>query len=845
MKKVHFLEFLAVATLALVVLANSAAAFGDSLTAPIRIATSTASDGPTLGIPRWKAYMLETDPNQFWACYANGSRTLSNMSYTTDGGNSWSTNAIQIDPAGYLDMHCSVFGRNGILYATWPGRNGHIAFRKFRAPIHSNTDGDPLVSIAGTASGNRSNIMVQITGRIWLFTRLSYASTSENVLYNYSDDEGVSWTNGTAYATNSNSVRIGSMPYAGGNPALVVLYLDDARGFEYYLWNGTSFEAKPDHSIYGVNMGQTRVFTHNVVRDTTFHIIFGDGTSLHHVWKNFNNGSGSWNHQVIDNSTTTMDNDWYPTSTVRGDDLYLFYCKKSSTNNATSMVYYKKWSQLTQTWTEPLLVSTNAGGVNNRDPNTCFHVPSSSPYVPVIWRSGTKPFDVFFAKVIVSPDTIVPPVVYDLEIASHPTTEGTTNPPTGISFHPEGTRVSVAASAAPGYVFASWTGAVDDPTAPSTTILMNGDKILTANFVVALESIGSIHGLVSVGATGLQGVYVDLLNFSGGSVMRVTTDSNGYYMMPDLPSGHYIVDLTPPLGFGSIGSPSILVTLAEIGIKVDFNLYNITTGSIADYWWWRSQVQAIRNDAPLDGGITNDDVDRFCASIYDHYYNRTDGFAMRIDGVTCTGSPAGALTFDDVANIWFDIIDGSNAARIRKHLLACLLNIASDRLSQRAVVSVDGATASQAITYLAGRYMGGAVDDGTIWYNLSLIHTEVMIAAGVIPLSTPNIMYKPEEIDPINPVPNAFALLQNYPNPFNPTTTIKFSVPERTNVTISVYNLLGAEVTRLVDRGLSAGNYQVVWNGLSKDGQSVSTGIYLYRIQAGNYSETRKMLLLK
>ncbi len=845
MRNTYFSRILAAAALLLSVLAIGPAALADSLTVPIRIAVSTASDGATLGIPRWKAYMLQTDPNQFWACYANGSRALSNISYTTDGGNSWSTNAIQIEPAGYLDMHCSVFGRNGNLYATWPGRNGHIVFRKFRAPIHSNTDGNPPVSIAGTTSGHRSNIMVQVTGRIWLFTRLSYASASENVLYNYSDNEGVSWTHGTAYATNSTSVRIGSMPYAGGNPALVVLHLGDARGFEYYLWNGTSFEAKPDHSIYGVNMGQARVFTHNVIRDTTFHIIFGVRNSLHHVWKNYANGSGSWHHEIIDSSPVTVDNDWLSTSTVRGDELFLFYSKKSTTNASSSMIYYKKWSQLTQTWTEPVLVSTNAGGVSNRDPNTCFHVPSNSPYVPVIWRCGTGPFDVLFAKVIISPDSIVPPVVYDLEIASRPITYGTTDPPTGISFHPEGTRVSLTASAAPGYVFASWTGDVDDPTVPSTAILMNSDKFVTANFVVAVESIGSIHGLVKVGTTGLQGVFVDLLDLNGVLVMRATTDSNGYYLMADLPPGHYIVDLNPPLGFGPIDSPSILVTLADIGIQVDFSLDNITTGSVADYWWWRNQIQAIRNGTPIDGGITRDDVDRYCALIFDHFYDRTDEFAMRIDGVTYTGSPARALTFDDVARIWFDIIDDSVAARTRKHLLACLLNIASDRLSQRAVVSVDGATASQAITYLAGRYIGGAINDAILWYNLSLIHTRVMIAAGVIPLSTPNIMYKPEEQEPNDPVPSTFTLSQNYPNPFNPTTTIGYTVPVPVRVTIEIFNLLGKKVRTLVDETKSAGIYRAEWNGNDDAKQPVSTGIYLYRFKAGDVIQTKKMLLIK
>jgi hypothetical protein len=93
--------------------------------------------------------------------------------------------------------------------------------------------------------------------------------------------------------------------------------------------------------------------------------------------------------------------------------------------------------------------------------------------------------------------------------------------------------------------------------------------------------------------------------------------------------------------------------------------------------------------------------------------------------------------------------------------------------------------------------------------------------------------------------PESFTLDQNYPNPFNPTTTIEFTLPRRSRVTIQIYNLLGQEVTRLVDKEYAAGNYRVTWDGRTADGAAASTGIYLYRLQTDSYSETRKMVLLK
>ncbi len=94
-------------------------------------------------------------------------------------------------------------------------------------------------------------------------------------------------------------------------------------------------------------------------------------------------------------------------------------------------------------------------------------------------------------------------------------------------------------------------------------------------------------------------------------------------------------------------------------------------------------------------------------------------------------------------------------------------------------------------------------------------------------------------------LPFRFELSQNYPNPFNPITTIKYNLPERSHVTIEVYNSLGQKVRTLVNREESAGSYTITWNGTNSSGKSVSTGVYLYRFQAGNYVESKKMLLLR
>ncbi|MFH2047877.1 MAG: T9SS type A sorting domain-containing protein, partial [bacterium] len=94
-------------------------------------------------------------------------------------------------------------------------------------------------------------------------------------------------------------------------------------------------------------------------------------------------------------------------------------------------------------------------------------------------------------------------------------------------------------------------------------------------------------------------------------------------------------------------------------------------------------------------------------------------------------------------------------------------------------------------------------------------------------------------------LPTEYSLSQNYPNPFNPTTTIEFSLPTAGQAKIEVYNILGELVTTPFDGFAGAGENSIVWDGTNSSGQNVSSGIYFYRLTADEYTETRKMTLLK
>ncbi len=96
-------------------------------------------------------------------------------------------------------------------------------------------------------------------------------------------------------------------------------------------------------------------------------------------------------------------------------------------------------------------------------------------------------------------------------------------------------------------------------------------------------------------------------------------------------------------------------------------------------------------------------------------------------------------------------------------------------------------------------------------------------------------------------IPENFELEQNFPNPFNPETVISFSLPEASQVNMDIYNMLGQHVAKLVNSEMAAGKHNVTWNATNRFSNNIriTSGTYIYKLKAGNFSEVKKMLLLK
>ncbi len=113
---------------------------------------------------------------------------------------------------------------------------------------------------------------------------------------------------------------------------------------------------------------------------------------------------------------------------------------------------------------------------------------------------------------------------------------------------------------------------------------------------------------------------------------------------------------------------------------------------------------------------------------------------------------------------------------------------------------------------------------------------KLQVVSGAPPVSV-------ETEDPI--IPDEFIVHQNFPNPFNPETEIRFALTKDSHVVINIYNTLGQQIGTLIDTQYAAGFHSVRWDGKDRNGRPVASGVYLYQIQAGEFSQVRKMSLIR
>jgi hypothetical protein len=358
--------------------------------------------------------------------------------------------------------------------------------------------------------------------------------------------------------------------------------------------------------------------------------------------------------------------------------------------------------------------------------------------------------------------------------------------------------------------------------------------ILSLNSGAPQPGFGTVAGNVAAACegntAGLLGVTVDAFDLYGDLQGSASTLADGSFEISDLPSDmDYTVSLLTPLGY-STATSEVLTTVdrdATFVVNFDLTCVEIIANPSANYWMHQVGVAL--------GGPGNAQVDstQLCEylDLIEAHFNSNE-----INQVLVYEPPASGECWDKLL-VAKDLLNlrgnASMTDRAKRQLMALLFNVASGSISQTAIASEDSATVSQAITFC-----DNLIDDPDGDHELAKdicddINNGIMVAAGLIPLETVQISYKLS-------LPYDFGLGQNYPNPFNPTTTISYSLAKRSDVTIEVFNLVGQKVTTVHEGSLEAGMHEFTW-----DGSSSASGVYFYRLTAGDYVETRKMILLK
>jgi len=204
----------------------------------------------------------------------------------------------------------------------------------------------------------------------------------------------------------------------------------------------------------------------------------------------------------------------------------------------------------------------------------------------------------------------------------------------------------------------------------------------------------------------------------------------------------------------------------------------------------------------------------------------------------CKGCHAGKTKFDDfIADQDYD--EDNTIEPWRKEFDGCMTKlriqlppVGVDSVSWQ-LIAADSFNVNLRKSYWNYQLLDGGSEHGihNVKYSIDVVRYSRLVLIGITPIS--------------NEVPVRFELSQNYPNPFNPTTYVNFAVAKQSDVSIKIYDIMGREVKTLVNEKMLPGKYKVDWQSDNNSGKIVSSGVYFYRIIAGGFTDTKKMILVR
>lgn len=353
-----------------------------------------------------------------------------------------------------------------------------------------------------------------------------------------------------------------------------------------------------------------------------------------------------------------------------------------------------------------------------------------------------------------------------------------------------------------------------------------------------------ISGKVSHENNPMEGIIVKLVDpatqLPFPAIDDQYTNIAGEYLFENLPDDDYQVEIVLPLGYSTdtnpAPQPSLTLSRGETAV-VDFALDEVVLlNNARGKGYWKHQFNVyVRNKGHAQE--SEQDLINYLNTIESHYNPHFDFFEN-----IC----AGATNFADWQNILSVKGNSEMATKAKAQLAALTLNIMSLKLGQYQIVSEDNKTAGDALTCVSEWLNDSDPSNDELAKNLAdWVNNQQTVPAGlIVPIA--DILYKEtaEEISEIA-LPGQYALFPNFPNPFNPVTTIEFDLPEATHSSLVIYDLSGRSVITLRNGLLRAGHHTVQWHGVNTNGQPVASGIYLYKLTAGDFLKVRKMALIR
>jgi len=352
-------------------------------------------------------------------------------------------------------------------------------------------------------------------------------------------------------------------------------------------------------------------------------------------------------------------------------------------------------------------------------------------------------------------------------------------------------------------------------------------------------STGTISGTVSVNSNGLENVLVKLLDDEFGLPVvgfdDVYTDANGEYSFTDVPEGDYQVMIVEPLGYVSDTNPKSTTVISTETSIIDFNLTEVVVVNQArSKGYWKHQFDVYVKDRG-NAQESEQDLNEYIDLVHHHYTLYYDIFTD-------------VNTFAEWQTILSLKGNHPMADRAKQHLSALILNMVSNKIGQYTVVTDDGRDVGDVIQFVSDLIIDGDDTNDELAKDLAeSVNNQQMIATGIVPEG--DILFKTGN-DTNNIDVTTYELFDNYPNPFNPLTKIVYQIPEKGNVTLKVYDMLGKEVTTLVEEYRNEGRYEVEFSAIGGsasggDAGNLASGIYIYQLRVNNYIATKKMILMK